>query len=155
MCFHFQPCSAYSYILSPFKCQTPEYRVDFSFISKRYFLNMVRNRCVMSFGMWMQSTSVLYIGDVATVSVIYVVSHRLESTIGQQYVVFASGGIPITGFKLTKVRASVVIMDFVFVGVLDWYIVMGCMVRYGSGSFSTSKCKDGKNSDDLKKCIHT
>ena len=36
MCFHFQPCSAYSYILSPFKCQTPEYQLDLDLVKKYY-----------------------------------------------------------------------------------------------------------------------
>ena len=117
---------------------------------------MVRSRSMisrlgMSFGMMgmrMSSTSVLDISDVSTISVIDMVSHSLEATIGEQNVVFAIGCVPISSFMVAKIGSSVVIMDFVFVSVVSWDIVvrgvMGGVAMVGSGSVSFGLGREGK-----------
>ena len=117
------------------------------------------SRLGMSFGMMgmrMSSASVLDISDVSTISVIDMVGHSLEATIGKQNVVFAIGCVPISSFMVAKIGSSVVIMDFVFVGVVNGYIVVrGVMggvgvVRSRSVGFGLSReGKNGKYSESL------
>ena len=123
---------------------------------KIFHLDMVRSgmisRLGMSFGMMgmrMSSASVLDISDVSTIGVIHMVSHSLKATIRKQNVVFAIGGVPISSFVVAKISSSVVIMDFVFVGVVNGYIVvrgvMGGVGVVGSRSVGFGLGREGKN----------
>ena len=114
---------------------------------------------MMSFGMsmGMSSTGVFDISDVSTVSVIYMVSHSLKATIRKQNVVFAFGCVSVTSFMLSEISPSVVVMDFVFVSVMDGYIMVWGVMRgvvgvVGSKSISVGiggNGEEGKNGKSL------
>ena len=115
-------------------------------------------RVSLRVGMGMSSTCVLDIGDVSTIGVIHVVSHSLETTIGEQNVVFALGGVPVTGLGVAEISAGVVIVDFVLVGVVNGDIVvrgmMGGVVKAGSVGLGLGhKGKKGQSDKSLKNSI--
>ena len=69
-------------------------------------------------------TTVLNVSDVTTISVIYMVSHSLQSTIRQQNMLFAVGNITITSFMVSKIGSSIVIENFVLIGVVSRYVMV-------------------------------
>ena len=103
--------------------------------------------------MGMSSTGVFDISNVSTVSVIYMVGHSLKTTIRKQNMVFAFGCVPVTSFMLSEIRSSIVVMYFVFISVVDGYImVRGVVGVVGSKSISVSiggNGKEGKNGKSL------
>ena len=87
----------------------------------------VRRFMVIVFGF----STVRNISNIATVS-INRVFHSLDTAIRQQNVVRSAGGITISGFILTKVKSSIVILDgiVVVVGRVGVF-VFGFMVGWG------------------------
>merc|ERR1719151_224587 len=79
-------------------------------------------------GLIMRLAGVLNVGNIAGVSVINVVGHGLETTVGELNMVLALGGIAVTALSGTEVEA-VLISDTVLVGVVGGSgLVVGLMV---------------------------
>ena len=87
----------------------------------------VRRFVVIVFGF----STVRYISNIATIS-INRVFHSLGTAIRQQNMVRSASGITISGFILTKVKSSIVILDgiVVVVGGVGVF-VFGFMIRWG------------------------
>ena len=87
----------------------------------------VRRFMVIVFGF----STVRNISNVATVS-INRVFHSLDTAIRQQNMVRSAGGITISGFILTKVKSSIVILDGIVVVVSGVSVfVLGFMIGWG------------------------
>ena len=87
----------------------------------------VRRFVVIVFGF----STVRNISNVATVSIDRVF-HSLDTAIRQQNMVRSAGGITISGFILTKVKSSIVILDGIVVVVSGVGIfIFGFMVGWG------------------------
>ena len=79
---------------------------------------------------WMRSgmSSVLDISDVSTISTINVIIDSLQSTIREQNVVFTLSVVSITIFMMSEICSMVIIMNGIFVVVVD----RNLFVRNGS-----------------------
>ena len=84
-------------------------------------------------GLVMRLAGVLDIGNIARVSVVNVVGHGLETTVGELNMVLALGGIAVTALSGTEVEA-VLISDTVLVGVVGGSgLIVGLMVASVDG----------------------
>ena len=95
-------------------------------------------------------STVRNISYIATVS-INRVFHSLDTAIRQQNMVRSAGCITISGFVLTKVKSSIVILDGIVVVVGRMGIfVFGFMVRWGRAISQGNSCQ-AKNDENLEK----
>ena len=97
------------------------------------------------FGSWsglvfLGRTAVLDISDVSGFA-INAVGHGLDSSVGQQNVVFSAGGVSITAFVLSKVQSGIIVFDVVGIIVVG-RAVFGLLV---SGRRSISWCLVGSD----------
>ena len=84
-------------------------------------------------GLVMRLAGVLDVGNVAGVSVVNVVGHGLETTVGELNMVLALGGIAVTALSGSEVEA-VLISDTVLVGVVGGSgLIVGLMVASVDG----------------------
>ena len=84
------------------------------------------NRCDMHW-CWMRNgmSSVLDISDVSAISTINVIIDSLQSTIREQNVVFTLSVVTITIFMMSEICSMVIIMNGIFVVVVDRNLFVG------------------------------